>query len=204
MVISQYFELIGHLFNRIKSKMRKWRYAEAILSCLKTWAVTFHSFEVNDFPRSQTWCFDERVSNLKLDFIFHMGIWLCGIFICIFCDSIKQSSNLSLPLGYSSTHLIMTSMKSFSFMVTSFRVCFIELKMKRSYFSLCLLTKENKIISEWWHFSNPLSILLHYLAPSACSYVLGQVLMKSRCRLVWFVGLFLFLPLLSQHFFFRG
>lgn len=57
-------------------------------------------------------------------------------------------------------------------------------------FSLCLLRKENTIISEWWHFSNLLSILLHYLAPSVCSYVLRQLLMKSRNRLVWFVVIF--------------
>lgn len=61
-------------------------------------------------------------------------------------------------------------MNSFSFMVTSFRVCFIELKIKRQYFSLCLLMKENKITSEGLHFSKVPSILLCYLVPSAFMY----------------------------------
>lgn len=160
-----------------------------------------HIFGVNDFPRSQIWCFDERVANPKSDSISHMGICLCRVFICIFCDSIKQSSYLSFPSGYSSTYLIMTSVKSFSFMVTSFRVCFIELEMKWWYFSLCLLRKGNKIISEWWHFSNLPSILLHYLPPSLCSYVLWQLHMKSRHRLCVFLLLLLFSPPLSQHCF---
>ena len=75
-------------------------------------------------------------------------------------------------------------MKSFSSMVTSFRVCFIEIKIKRWYFSLCLLRKRNKIISEWWHFSNLPPVLLRYLTPSLCSYVLWQLCIKSRYRLM--------------------
>ena len=126
-----------------------------------------------------------------------------GNMLYIFCDSIKQSSYLSFPLGSSSTHLIMASMKSFSLMVTSFRVSFIEMKIKRWYFSICLLRKMNKITSEWWHFSNLSYILLCYLAPSLCSYVLWQLHMKSKYRLLWF-GWFMLLmvsPPPSQHCF---
>lgn len=183
--------------------MRKWRYVKTITSCLGTRAVICHTFEVNDFPRSQTWCFDESAANPKLDSASHMGICLCRIFIYIFCDSIKQSSYLSFPLESSSTHLIMASMKSFSLMVTSFRVSFIEMKIKRWYFSVCLLRKMNKITSEWWHFSNLSYILLCYLAPSLCSYVLWQLHMKSKYRLLWF-GWFMLLmvsPPPSQHCF---
>lgn len=81
----------------------------------------------------------------------------------IFCDSIQQSFCLSFLLGYCLINFVMTSMKSFSFMVTSFRFCFIELKIKKGYSSLCLLRKGNKTISEWWYFSNFFSVLLYHL-----------------------------------------
>lgn len=90
-------------------------------------------------------------------------------------------------------------MKSFLSMVTSFRVCFTELKIKRWYCSLCLLRKRNKIMNEWWHFFNLPSILLRYLPPSLCSYVLWQLCMKSRYRLLCV----LFLPPLSRYCFSR-
>lgn len=90
--------------------------------------------------------------------------------------------------------------KSFLSMVTSFRVRFTELKIKRWYCSLCLLRKRNKIMSEWWHF------LISHLSCCVISLLLCALMYYDNCA--WNQGIgfcvcVLFLPPLSRYCFSR-
>lgn len=142
-------------------------------------------------------------ANPKLDFTFHMGICLCRIFIYIFCDSIKLSSYL-YPLGYSSTHLIMTSMKSFSLIVTSFRASFIEMKIKEMIF-FSLPPKEKWVKSQ----VSDDTFLISHISYCAVSLPLCALLYCDDCawnQSTGFCGLvglhcWLVSPPLSQHCF---
>lgn len=160
--------------------MRKWRYAKSVPSCLNTWSYDLLCLWGKWLPKITNLMLWWKSCKSHIRFYISHGnmlAWNIYMHLLWFNKTIFLSF-FSLGIFFNTSYN--DSMKSFSFMVTSFKVCFIELKIKRWNFPLCLLRKMNKIISEWWHFSYLLSILLRYLTPSWCSLCTVTIVDKIK------------------------